>query len=122
MPILKGSDAMSKSIVFIPQEPRRLDAQTGRWVPLYDLAPALQFGTLKVLMPNGPTSFDSTSVVEQLKEQMAGYTEQDYIMCIGDPVLIAATVLVAGSLNSGVVTLLKYDRSVRLYSPITYRS
>jgi hypothetical protein len=111
---------MSKnSRVFIPQEPRKHDPKAGGFKPLYDLSPALKFGTLEVLLPHGPLMLDTAPVVGQLKGRLADYTEDDYIMCIGDPLAIAAVVLVAGSISKKV-TLLQYNRILREYNPVTY--
>lgn len=109
------------SIVYVPQEPRTRD-EFNNWKPLYDLSPALKFGTLELLLPNGPMSLDADSVIATLQEKLDTYTPEDYIMCIGDPAAIAAAVLVAGLNTDGAVTLLKYDRSERQYNIIRLKA
>jgi hypothetical protein len=109
------------SRVFIPQEPRTRDKTTNDWRPLYDLTPALKFGTLQVLLPHGPMLLATEPMIADLKERLKDYTADDYIMCIGDPSAIAAAVLVAGQINGGKVSLLKYDRNEKQYNPIMYQ-
>jgi hypothetical protein len=109
---------MSMSKVYIPQEPRKREGDG--WRPMYDLTPALKFGTLEVLLPHGPTLLDVSLIVAGLKEKLKHITEDDYIILIGDPVAIAATVLVAGQLTGGKVKLLKYDRNEKLYNVVSF--
>lgn len=113
---------MSNPRVFIPQEPRRRDPDSGDWMPLFDLSPALKFGVIEILMPHGPILLDTAVVIASLKAQLKDYTDDDYIMCIGDPSAIAAAVLVAGSINKGKITLLKYDRVEKRYNSIKYQA
>jgi len=107
------------SIVFIPQEPRKRDGED--WRPLYDLSPAVRFGTLEVLMPHGPVMLDTGLVVAGLREKLKHITEDDYIMLIGDPVAIAAVVMVASEINGGFLKFLKYDRSEHRYNVVEYQ-
>lgn len=108
--------------VFIPQEPRRRDQESGSWVPVFDLSPALKFGIIEILIPHGPVLLDTATLVTSLRERLKDYTEDDYIMCIGDPSAIAAAVLVAGMINDGCITLLKWDRQLKAYNPIKYQA
>jgi hypothetical protein len=106
--------------VFIPQEPRRRDAETGEWRPLHDLTPALKFGIIEILMSHGPVMLDTQALVSNLKEKMKGFTAEDYILCLGDPSAIAVTVMVASKMTGGKVKLLKYDRIEKAYNSIRY--
>ncbi len=108
------------SRVFIPQEPRARDKVSGEWKPLYDLSPAIRFGTLEVLLPHGPILLSTEPTIACLKDRLKDYTDDDYIMCIGDPAAIAAAVLVAGKITGGKVSLLKYSREEKQYNIIHY--
>jgi hypothetical protein len=105
-------------VVYVPQEPRKRDGDN--WRPLYDLSPALKFGVINILLPHGPTLLDVGLMVAGLKEKLKHITEDDHILLIGDPVAIAATVLVAGQLTGGKVKLLKYDRNEKLYNVVSF--
>jgi hypothetical protein len=108
------------SIVFVPQEPRR-HLEDGSWVPLYDLSPALQFGTLNVLLPHGPQSLYTTETIKTLNKKLEGMTDDDYILLIGDPTAMAATVMVASRIMNGELKLLKYDRNSRKYNVVIFK-
>ncbi len=106
--------------IYVPQEPTKRDPISGQRSPLYDLSPALKFGSLKVLLPHGIMLLNTTPIVETLKRDMADFCDEDYVMCIGDPSAIAAAVMVASSINEGRVKLLKYSREEKLYNLISY--
>lgn len=108
---------MSK--VFIPQEPRKRDGDD--WKPLYDLSPAVRFGTLEVLLPHGPVLLDTAVVIASLQEKLQHITKEDYVMLIGDPSAIAAVVMVAAHMNGGFLKILKYDRTERQYNVVEYQ-
>ena len=105
------------SIVYIPQEPRKRD-DDGGWKPLYDLTPAVRFGSLEILLPHGPMLLDTGVVMAELKEKLKHFTVDDFIMLIGDPSAIAATVLVASQISGGNIKVLKYDRAERQYNSV----
>lgn len=104
--------------VFLPQEPRQRDKESGEWRPLFDLSPAVRFGTIEILLPHGPVLMDSAALIAGLNERLKDYTDDDFIMCIGDPSAIAASVLVAGMKTGGRISLLKYDRNEKQYNVV----
>jgi len=110
---------MSNPVVYIPQEPRKRD-EDGEWKPLYDLSPALRFGTLKMLLPHGPLLLDTSTVMKSLREKLKDFCDNDYIMLIGDPAAIASTIMVASDINDGLVNVLRYDRAEKRYNVVVF--
>ena len=106
--------------VFIPQEPKRKDDGTGAMVPLYDLTPALKFGTLKVLLPHGPVMLSTKPMVDHMRTEMDEFCDEDYILAVGDPAAIISAGMVASQANKGRVKLLWYDRQQRAYIPLQF--
>lgn len=104
--------------MFIVQRPSFYDRKKRGWVNKYDFSAAAAFGEFVVLLPPGNIfgqQFEQS--VERLREGLADYDPaQDSILAAGDPVAIAAAVLLAGR-RSGSVTLLRYDRREEAYAP-----
>lgn len=99
------------SRVFVVQRPAYYDRSRRGWVNKYDLSPAGKFGELVFLLRPGNIYRDKLdSAVAHLRKHLADYSEDDHILAIGDPVAIAATVMMASQVSGGRISLLKFDR------------
>jgi len=76
--------------VYIPQEPSRLDLKFNIHVPTVDLRPAEAYGELVVMLPPNVTGALMSPLVDALKDRLKDFTEEDYLVAIGEPSLIAA--------------------------------
>lgn len=108
-----------KRTVYVTQNPMRRDPVTGDLVHLFDLTPARQYGEIHVLMPSGPPLITTGPAMDALRHKLQTFSDQDSLLCLGDPVLIAAASVVVAEINDGVVPLLVWDRRVRAYNPVT---
>ena len=90
----------------------------GRVEPMFDISPALMYGDIIQLLPPGPVLLETEVSVRTLKSKLAHFDDDDYILCLGDPVAIAAACMVASQVNGGAVKLLVYDRQDRRYNAI----
>lgn len=108
---------MKNTTVFIPQEPMKRDFETGEFRAMYDLTPARNFGDLETLFPSGPIPLDTDFVIEVMMQKLRNYTDNDYIMCIGDPTLISIATVCAAKINNFKVSLLRYSKKERFYIP-----
>lgn len=93
----------------------RRDPESGAVVPTYDLSPALMFGDIVQLLAPGPVLLETETAVRTLQSKLAHFDDDDFILCIGDPVAIAAACMVASAINVGRVKLLVFDRHHRSY-------
>lgn len=108
---------MSK--VFIPHVPGRQDHVTNTTVPSLDLNPARQFGELVTL--NGPrrllTDEQVQDGISNIADGMLDFTDQDYILCVGDVALIATAIAYASDLGlEGPIKLLRWNRETKRYN------
>ena len=104
------------SRVFVVCEPtlKRGD----QFVPAFDLTPAAEYGEPIVLLQS-PQSFLSASMtVKLLREKLVDFSDEDYLVPIGDPALMCATAMVCSAANKGRVRMLKWDRKLQKYFPI----
>lgn len=100
--------------VFITQNPMRRNVHK-ELVHKYDLTPAREFGNLEVLLPSGPVLISPESAVSKLREKLSSFTKDDWLLCLGDPVAIAAASAIVAEVNDGVIPVLVWDRQVRQY-------
>lgn len=104
------------SRVYVPQRVMRWTSPSDHTlVPVHDLAPAERYGELVFLVPNGPVMVAATPMMRVIREKMRGFTDDDYVVALGDPAAIAAAVMVAGKYNHGRVRLLRWDRKMGDY-------
>lgn len=102
------------SRVFIPQVPSRYDTKIGSWVPTVNLDPAKDFGELVIMLPPEASRLETDDIVRLLKAAMTEYGPEDYILALGDPLVIAVASAVADRASSPL-RLLRWDKISRQY-------
>lgn len=96
--------------VWIPSLPHRYDAATQQMVPSHDVNAAAEYGKLAVIV-DGP--IDTHNIKSALAVvRSAPIDQDDFIMAIGDVVLIAAAIAAAPS----GIRVLRWDKRARTYS------
>lgn len=83
-----------------------------------NLLPAMDFGELEFLLP--PTSnimFASKPATDRIRHGLRNFTEDDYLLLIGDPIAIGVATVFA-SRNSPTVNFLKWDNRQYKYYPV----
>ena len=105
------------SNVYVPQEPSRFDPTYNMWLPMVNLSHAEQFGKVIVMLPANVTAIMMTPIVTALKEKLATFCDDDYLVALGDPSLIAAA---SGIIlrNHSRMNLLKWDKRAKKYSVV----
>lgn len=95
--------------VYVVQEPRGIN-----------LMPAEKFGELKVLLPPGNVAYSAGPTVARLKRGLATFTDEDYLLMVGDPAAIAIAGAVASMINHGRMRVLKWDRQEMQYYVVEF--
>lgn len=81
-----------------------------------NLAKASQFGTLIGLLPESThITMSPQPVLRELRRKLKHFTDNDYLLLIGDPVAIAMAVYIASEANVGRVRCLKWDNAMKGY-------
>lgn len=96
--------------VFAPQQPSRFDTATKLWIPTMNMAAAERYGELVVMLPPNANRLHTAPLLQALKEKMADFTADDWLVAVGDPSLIAAASCIATLKTGGLLRLLKWDR------------
>jgi hypothetical protein len=88
-------------------------------MPNHDLAPAMKFGEMKVLLPSyTQIAFSTAPTIRSLRIKLRNFSDADYLLLAGDPVAIGLACSVAAFFNNGRYTALKWDRRERMYIPV----
>lgn len=107
---------MSGNLVFVVQRPAYYDRTRRGWVNKYDLTPASEHGELRFLLRPGNIFRDRLAdAIEQLEAGLIQFKPGDHILAVGDPVAIAAAVMIASRNSGGRVSVLKFDRQENGY-------
>lgn len=104
--------------VYVVQNQHWVDHNTGRLKPKFDFTPAEEFGELEFLLKPGASPFDIEPALRQLHERLADFSDDDWLICVGNPALLAAAAGIAAFNNGGNVNLLQWSGAKRRYIPV----
>lgn len=104
--------------VYVPQLPSRLDRESGVWVPTVNLSPAEKYGEIFVMLPPEANRLHTAPLVAALQEKMQSFDQDDYIVAVGDPTLLAVAATIAAKKTGGLLRMLKWDRLSTSYIPV----
>tara|TARA_R100000306_G_C4359463_1_gene134537 strand:- start:341 stop:655 length:315 start_codon:yes stop_codon:yes gene_type:complete len=80
---------------------------------------AEKFGDLKVLLPdNKQIVLSSGPLTHKLQKELKDFNENDYLLLIGDPAIIAVAGAIVSNINNGKFKVLKWDRDEKKYYDI----
>jgi|TARA_R100001460_G_scaffold82938_1_gene123825 hypothetical protein len=101
-------DEDKKSRVFVVQEVSR-----------FNIVSAQQYGQLIPIYEEGKQIFLSPGpATRKAKNILRDFSDNDYLLLIGDPAMIGLATSVAAYHNRGKYKVLKYDRRTFTYLPI----
>ena len=63
--------------------------------------------------------YSAGSVIHKLRKKLDKYNDEDFLLHVGDPAIIAVAAVVASEANNGKFKLLKWDRIASKYYPIS---
>lgn len=88
-------------------------------VPSLDFRPAEKFGDLVTIFPPGAgqVTFSPQTALGLARRILSRMTRDDYLVLVGDPVMIGLCVAVAAELV-GRVKLLRWDKRTLSYFPV----
>lgn len=85
----------------------------------HNITGAMDYGRLEtILPPNAQIAFSVVPTVNRIKRKLRNFTDQDYLLLIGDPSAIGITCAVAAMNNNGRFKCLKWDKRERRYIPL----
>jgi hypothetical protein len=84
-------------------------------VPVMDFRKVLDYGDPVVCLPTGRISLSPAPMIDALRDKLKNFSDNDYIVSVGDPTAIFAAAMVASEINCGRVNALKWDKEARQY-------
>lgn len=85
-----------------------------------NLISATRFGETTVLLPPDiQVGLSCSAITATLSVKLSQFCDNDYLLLIGDPVLIGIASAIAASKNNGRVKFLKWDRMENRYYSVT---
>lgn len=107
--------------VFVVQVPSRIDHGTKQWMPMVDLSAAKRFGEINVMLPPEAGRLATVPLIQAVRECMSGFTRDDYLLTLGDPLIFAAAACIAAIKTGGRLKMLKWDRQTSDYFPVEFQ-
>ncbi len=104
--------------VYVVQDQHKWDREAGRFVPKFDLSSAETFGELAYLLTPTAAPFRPEPVVDELRDKLVWFSDDDYLLLIGNPVLIGCAMAVAAQVNGGRVRVLQWSGKDQRYVPV----
>ncbi len=101
--------------VYIVQQPRRRNRETGEFEPLFDMTPARAYGEIEVLLPSTTHHLVGQVLCKELRNRLRNFGEDDFLLGAGDPMAIGAATMIAAEMNRGRVKFLRWDRRTAQY-------
>tara|TARA_R110002012_G_scaffold312856_1_gene523952 strand:+ start:493 stop:846 length:354 start_codon:yes stop_codon:yes gene_type:complete len=87
--------------------------------PRVNILPAAKWGDLESLTdPYDQLHINPSRLVTQIRRNLRGLTDDDWLLCMGDPAIIGVSFALAAEINHGRVNLLKWDRMEKSYYPV----
>ena len=102
--------------VYVVQEVFKIEH--GITKTLFNLAPARRYGEITVILPGGKVMLHPIPMVRELQKKLRKFSDDDYLLPIGDPAAIAAAGHIAAKNNGGRFKMLKWDRQEKCYDVI----
>jgi len=109
------------SRVFVVQEQYRYDRTIGQLVMRHDLSAAKKFGKLCFLLNDRNTNDRPETVVRKLCTMLQDYSDEDYLLLIGNPAFIAWAATIASICNEGRLKMLVWSGEQHDYKVVESR-
>ncbi len=85
-----------------------------------NISSAAKFGELKLLLGAGDQVYmDPKHYTDKLMEKLKNFNDKDFLLLMGDPVLIGIASGITARVNEGRLKVLKWDKQTRSYMAIT---
>lgn len=85
----------------------------------HNVLPAQQFGELFFLLPpQVQIGFSPGPMVNKMKRVLKGFSNDDYLLLIGDPAAMGIAAALASEYNNGRFRFLKWDKREMKYYPV----
>lgn len=88
--------------VYAVHQHMRRSKRSGQLEPAFDLSPARVFGEIKFLLGPSVSPFEPEPVIRQLEVALQNFSDDDFLLLVGNPILIGLATAVAADVNGRV--------------------
>lgn len=109
--------------VYAVQEPCTFDQVSQKWRPRINIYNASSFGDIVTLIPSNQVHAALLPVptLHKMRSELRDFSDDDYLLPVGDPVLIAMAAMTAARENRGKVKFLRWSRDRKEYDTVEVR-
>tara|TARA_R100001129_G_C5180400_1_gene207615 strand:+ start:16 stop:414 length:399 start_codon:yes stop_codon:yes gene_type:complete len=89
--------------------------------PNINILSASDYGYLVICLPNRDQAILSTApYVQKMRKNLQDIRQQDYLLAVGDPTIIALSAIIASEQTNGQFNMLKWDKREYRYYPLEF--
>ena len=87
--------------------------------PNINILSASDFGYLVICLPNRDQAIYSTApYTQKMQKNLQDFRKEDYLLAVGDPVIIGISTAEVSNVTSGQYNMLKWDKREHRYYPL----
>jgi len=101
--------------VYAVQNQMRFDHDRKELVPKFDYRPAEEYGEVQFLLSPNAAPFNARSVLNELHSKLSEMQPEDFLLLIGNPVLIGLVTAVAADYTDGHINFLQWSGKDQRY-------
>lgn len=105
------------SRVFVVQAPMRR-GYDGRMHNIFDLSPAEMYGELVFVTNSDKLPTDLSMLIEDWRAKLSDFCDDDYLLCVGDPVAIGISTAFCMAANEGRIKFLRWSPKRKAYEEL----
>ena len=101
----------TERFVYVVQQP----------APNINILSASDFGYLVICLPNRDQAIYSTApYVQKMTKNLQNIRKEDYLLAVGDPIIICLSGIIASDNTNGQFNMLKWDKREYRYYPLDF--
>ena len=106
------------AVVYVIQKQMKVDPRTGDSVSRFDLTQAEAFGKIEFLLSTRARPYAAGGIITELYEKLDTFSDDDYLLLVGNQCLVGFALSVAADLNEGRVNILQWSGRDQAYVEI----
>ena len=88
--------------------------------PYISVLSAADYGEIVVLFESGQQiMFSPQPAIRKLKRKLKDFSDDDYLLMMGDPAAMGIACCIAAEMNRGKFNILKWDKKAQRYYPVS---
>ena len=113
-------DSLTEFLNFYKNNPEEKFVYVAQQPPAnINILSASDFGYLVICLPNRDQAIFSTApYTQKMKKNLQDFRKEDYLLAVGDPVIIGISTAIVSEVTAGQFNMLKWDKREYRYYPL----